>query len=145
LKLTFPLTLNIVLLLAAAKAHGRQMRLERLALGHAIQGFQRGINPPWVEARWAWERRWFWGLYPVWVLVLYFALGGSWWLPLQAFSSDLSWMGFVAWLHLERDIRARRSAIQALLGADWIGRSRRDSALGWSLVLGLGALSLFLH
>jgi hypothetical protein len=74
LGLLLPLVLNVALLLAAAKAHGRQMRMERLAQGYAIAGFQRGVNPPWVEARWAWEWRWFWMLYPLWAVALYFGL-----------------------------------------------------------------------
>jgi hypothetical protein len=135
---------NVALLLAAAKAHGRQMRMERLAQGHAIAGFQRGVNPPWVEARWAWERRWFWGLYPVMLIALSAGIGLTGWAPLWAFILDLSLMGAVAWARLERDMRARRPAVEALLGGAWIARVRLESALWWVLVLGLAVLVVWL-
>lgn len=46
-------------ILLAAKAHGRQVRLEREALGVFTVDF-RGSNPPEVEAIWKRDRRIFW-------------------------------------------------------------------------------------
>jgi hypothetical protein len=46
-------------ILVAAKAHGRQIRLEREALGFFHVDF-RGENPPEVEAIWRRDRRLFW-------------------------------------------------------------------------------------
>jgi hypothetical protein len=47
--------------LVAAKAHGRQLRLERELAGYAEVSF-RARNPPWVEALWRRERRRFWAV-----------------------------------------------------------------------------------
>jgi hypothetical protein len=134
-----PVLLNLALLLAAAKAHGRQMRMERLARGHAIAGFARGVNPPWVEARWAWERRLFWGLYPALLGLCTGLLGWTWPLPLEVFSLDLSLMGLLAWGRLERDWRADPAGITGRQGAGWMGMVRRESAAWWALVAGLAA------
>lgn len=46
-------------ILLAAKAHGRQVRLERQAKGVFAVDF-RGSNPPEVEAIWKRDRRVFW-------------------------------------------------------------------------------------
>jgi hypothetical protein len=50
---------SVALFLAAAKAHGRELRLEREAAGvmHVVFG---GQNPPVVEAIWSAERWRFW-------------------------------------------------------------------------------------
>jgi hypothetical protein len=45
--------------LVAAKAHGRQLRLERERAGYATVSF-RSPNPPFVEQLWRAERRRFW-------------------------------------------------------------------------------------
>jgi hypothetical protein len=50
----------LALVLAAAKAHGRQLRLEREQAGHAA-GF-RGPNDPFVETLWRNDRIGFWTL-----------------------------------------------------------------------------------
>lgn len=50
--------------LAAAKAHGRQLRLERVQAGHPHADF-RGGNHPWVEALWRRDRVRFWTLFAV--------------------------------------------------------------------------------
>ncbi|MDB5050579.1 MAG: hypothetical protein JWO30_3650 [Fibrobacteres bacterium] len=50
---------SLALILVAAKAHGRQLRLERERAGYwdAVFG---GENPEWVEALWRRERILFW-------------------------------------------------------------------------------------
>jgi hypothetical protein len=50
---------SLVLFLSAAKAHGRELRLERLAAGfdHVIFG---GDNPAFIDALWRAERVRFW-------------------------------------------------------------------------------------
>ena len=45
--------------LAAAKAHGRQLRIERELAGYFQVRFG-GQNPEWVEAFWRRERAYFW-------------------------------------------------------------------------------------
>lgn len=54
--------LSILLFLASAKTHGRQMRLEREQRGHDHVTFGAGTNPPWVEGLWRRDRIRFWGL-----------------------------------------------------------------------------------
>lgn len=67
----------VLLLLAGAKAHGRQVRLERERIGVHSVVFGKP-NDPRVEAIWARDRRGFWGLFAVlvaaaWAIVV---LGG---------------------------------------------------------------------
>src|SRR5438034_1265042 len=54
------LILSLVTFLASAKAHGRQLRLERELEGYQTVTF-RAANPPWVESLWRAERYRFWG------------------------------------------------------------------------------------
>ena len=58
------LGLGVVLLFITAKAHGRQIRLERELEGHFDIDFM-GENHPWVEALWRKDRRQFWIVFPV--------------------------------------------------------------------------------
>ena len=58
------LGLGVVLLLLSAKAHGRQIRLERELEGHLEVDFMRE-NDPWVEALWRKDRRQYWILFAV--------------------------------------------------------------------------------
>lgn len=58
--------LSVGLLLAAAKSHGRQLRLERELEGYRDVSFGRDArNPSWVEALWRADRVRFWTLYPL--------------------------------------------------------------------------------
>ncbi len=63
------LGLGVALLLLSAKAHGRQIRLERELEGYMEADFM-GENPPWVEALWRKDRRRFWATFPVAAVVL---------------------------------------------------------------------------
>jgi hypothetical protein len=55
------LGLSGIAFLAAAKAHGRQLRLERELAGYLHVTFG-GKNPAWVEALWQRERIYFFGV-----------------------------------------------------------------------------------
>jgi hypothetical protein len=59
---------TIALFLTAAKAHGRELRIERQALGaeHVVFG---GSNPPVVTALWRAERVRFWTVTPIVAIV----------------------------------------------------------------------------
>jgi len=61
--------LGLVLLFLSAKAHGRQIRLERELEGYMEVDFM-GENPTWVEALWRKDRRRFWGTLPIVAVVL---------------------------------------------------------------------------
>jgi hypothetical protein len=69
----FLLASSVALFLITAKAHGRELRLEREAAGvaHVVFG---GDNPAFVEALWKAERLRFWTLTPALALVLAVAL-----------------------------------------------------------------------
>src|SRR3954462_12053852 len=100
---------SIALFFAAAKAHGRQLRLERELEGHFEVQFG-GKNPPWVEALWRAERFRFWGLTVALELLLIIPLlkgSVSWLLILAA----IGWIPSVAFtmtggLSLWRLVRA---------------------------------------
>src|SRR5206468_5677942 len=64
----FELGLGVALLLLTAKAHGRQIRLERELEGYMEVDFMKD-NPPWVEALWRKDRRRFWATLPVAIAV----------------------------------------------------------------------------
>ncbi len=55
------LVLSVVTFIVAAKAHGRQVRLERERVGHTQVVFG-GENPPFVEALWKRDRVRFWSV-----------------------------------------------------------------------------------
>jgi len=63
------LGLGVVLLFLSAKAHGRQIRLERELEGYMEVDFMKE-NPPWVEALWRKDRRRFWPTFVVAFVVL---------------------------------------------------------------------------
>src|SRR3989442_4389298 len=58
------LGLGVVLLFLSAKAHGRQIRLERELEGYMEVDFMKD-NPPWVEALWRKDRRRYWATVPI--------------------------------------------------------------------------------
>jgi hypothetical protein len=58
---TLVLAGSLALFLASAKAHGRQLRLEREKAGYWEVAFG-GKNPAWVEGLWRQERVLFWTL-----------------------------------------------------------------------------------
>jgi hypothetical protein len=124
------LVASVCLFLTAAKAHGRELRLEREAAGvfHVVFG---GENPPLVEALWRAERARFWIATPVVAVAL-------------------------AALLLTRGAGAPRTALAALTWAPALsftalgalsfvragGLARGDaagSAAWWSLVVALAA------
>lgn len=65
LTLWIVLFLSLLLFLAAAKTHGRQIRLERELRGHMDIQFGTGTNPPFVEGLWRRDRIRFWSLFAV--------------------------------------------------------------------------------
>lgn len=77
--------LGAALFLAAAKTHGRQIRLERERRGFFEVDFRRDANPPEVEAIWRIDRVAFWRRYAtvaVAALLYLFVAGPSGlWLP----------------------------------------------------------------
>jgi len=56
--------LSVAVFLLAAKAHGRQIRLERELEGYHEVVFD-GTNPPFVETLWREDRAVYWMLFPI--------------------------------------------------------------------------------
>ncbi|MEZ4428786.1 MAG: hypothetical protein R3A51_13975 [Nannocystaceae bacterium] len=64
---------SVATFVLAAKAHGRELRLERIVAGVDVVRFG-GVNPPFVEALWAAERLRFWTAAPLLGLLVGVAL-----------------------------------------------------------------------
>jgi hypothetical protein len=146
--------LSVGLFLAAAKAHGRQLRLEREKAGYFEVAFG-GKNPAFVEGLWRQERLLFWSLagalgafavaYAVaarrfgWTAPLCPRDGAPpWWLlPLWAALWPMSLaFAFTGALSAWRLRMALASGPPA--DPDWLAAARRGSLGWWALVLALG-------
>lgn len=149
------LALGALLLLASAKAHGRQVRLERELEGHREVVFG-GDNPPFVRALWRRDRIRVWSvaLAAFLLLVLLLVLGdaGAAWLP-GVFAQEGTFGGsllllplwslaagfLVSGLWSLRSL-ARRMEEKAAEAA-WRRDAARGSLLGWGVVAALAAAS----
>jgi len=91
-----------LLFLAAAKAHGRELRLERIAAGVREVVFG-GTNAPFVESLWRAERLRFWVVMPLAAIALGAALrarGHDGWVSVLgglAFGSSIAFTTLGAW------------------------------------------------
>ncbi len=134
---------SIALFFASAKAHGRQLRLEREFEGHYSVQFG-GKNHPWVDALWRAERWRFWCLLAaceIALLALSLKHPFSWklllvamgWIPAFAFSIT----GGLSLLRLTKAIiaRSRSSTSHINLRPDWAVTAIITSSLWWILVL----------
>jgi hypothetical protein len=125
----------LALVLAAAKAHGRQLRLEREQAGHPEANF-RGPNDPWVETLWRNDRIGFWTLcLALGAAGLFWSLAGPLW---ERFPISLAWafagaffvMGVQSlWRLADKDERG------------WESNAIGTSFLWWTLVALLFGLS----
>ena len=129
---------TVALILAAAKAHGRQLRLERESHGHLQVDFRKD-NPPWVEALWRRDRIGFWPAFVVLAAASSALLRpdlsrAEGWGPVAlavacSFAAAFTLMGLWS---LARFLRSGRGE------AEW-RRSAEMGSLGWwSLVAALG-------
>jgi hypothetical protein len=136
------LATSVVTFLVAAKAHGRQLRLER-----ELEGYHRvifgGTNPPFVEALWRADRVRYWSIavaLSVGVLGLYAltrALGWRW--PfLHGGSGSAAWLvvwgaPVVAFLtcgfwSLTRFLQAAAEKLDGAVDGAWMRESLQGSA-----------------
>ena len=158
------LGLGVVLLFITAKAHGRQIRLERELEGHFDIDFM-GENHPWVEALWRKDRRRFWIVFPAFAVALsvYAVIAISLGLPprfgndplglpilgsiglagfLWALSGAFVTNGLASALRLRDALRRRDSAGSGtgrtrVAGGEWLETAVRGTYTYWSLVAGL--------
>lgn len=149
---------SLLLLLAAAKNHGRGVRLERQLAGHWQVSFVRD-NHPWVEALWQRDRTIYWSIaIALGVLGLVYAVlarrwqwpmpprsapGWSWW---SALLMVIGWPLVLAFVtagvaSLTRFLTALPDASAR---ADWIASALWGSAGWWALTLSLAALVAWL-
>ncbi len=141
------LGLGALTFLVAAKAHGRQIRLERQLAGHWHVTFG-AQNPAFVEELWRRERLYFWSLVAVFVLATIgfrlLAPRFSWQLPSLLFLHVLLPLivAFVATgsMSLVRFVLASRSAQPE----QWLTQAAWGSAGWWLLTIALGAALSFL-
>jgi hypothetical protein len=123
---------SLLLFLAAAKAHGRELRLERVAAGVERVVFG-GHNPAIVEALWRAERVRFWVLAPV-LAAAVLAL-----LKARGVATGVAALGALTWAP---------ALVFAGLGVASLVRAgaARDGIAGsvgwWAVVAGAGALVL---
>lgn len=118
---------SLATFLLAAKAHGRELRLEREAAGIVQVFFGTGDNPPFVDALWAAERLRFWLATPVLSVTLMVALliaGASRWTIVFA---GFSWAPSMVFLVLGLASLERAGGFQR---AGLVG-----SAVWWGLVV----------
>ena len=122
------LGVGIAATLVAAKAHGRQVRLEREREGYHEVVFG-GSNPPFVEALWRRDRVRFWAAFPL----------------LLAFAAALLWLAWGMGAHLLAALAWAAVGAFALAGlrhpVAWEGDARRGTTAWWLLVA-LSSLAL---
>jgi len=159
------LGLGVALLLLTAKAHGRQIRLERELEGYMEVDFMKD-NPPWVEALWRKDRRRFWATLPVAIAVA--SVAGLLTLP-SRFGTDplnnpvlgtvllagLLWPFAVTFTSnglqsaarhrkaVNEKVRSRSSQAHSPMHPDSSVRSAaRGTLLYWGSIVGLGAIAI---
>lgn len=148
---------SVVAFLLAAKAHGRQLRLERELQGyhHVVFG---GTNPPFVEALWRADRVRYWSIavgVAVGVLGLFaLARGLGWsWPFLGGGNGSVAWLvvwgsPVVAFLtvglwSLTRFVHAVSEKPEGTVDTAWVSGCIRGSA-GWFSVAGLATVLILL-
>ncbi|TLZ57039.1 MAG: hypothetical protein E6K17_03380 [Methanobacteriota archaeon] len=158
------LGLGVVLLFLSAKAHGRQIRLERELEGYMEVDFMKD-NPPWVEALWRKDRRRYWATVPIATVVLLLLgfltlpprfgteplgnpnlgtvlLAGFLWPLVVAFTSN----GIQSALRLQMALKRetpngqRRATLHKERGP-WLRSAFRGTVGYWGLVAGLAAMA----
>jgi len=141
------LGLGVATFLAAAKAHGRQLRLERELAGYWEVSF-RARNPAFVETLWRRERIAFWSLVALlaasslaWRLLAPrpgWSVAGA--LLLHILAPLTAAFVVTGLLSTRRFLRARRAgAVTASLPPDWSSRAARGTAGWWALTLAMCA------
>jgi hypothetical protein len=148
---------SVVAFLLAAKAHGRQIRLER-----ELEGYHRvvfgGVNPPYVEALWRADRVRYWSIVvgvAVTVLGLYaLTRAEGWrWPFLHGGGGSVAWLvvwgslvtAFLAcglW-SLTRFLHAVSEKLAGAVDAAWLSESLQGSAWWFTAAVLATVLVLF--
>jgi len=161
------LGLGVVLLFLSAKAHGRQIRLERELEGYMEVDFMKE-NPPWVEALWRKDRRRYWATVPIAIVILLLLgfltlpprfgteplgnpiigtllLAGFLWPLVVAFTSNGIQSALRLRAALVRRGRDRPVGTPAQPeGSTWRGAAFRGTIGYWALVLAIGTVAVLI-
>lgn len=137
---------SVALLLSSAKAHGRQLRLERELEGHTRVTFG-SANPPFVEALWRRDRIAYWTLVPAAALALatliwttrgtdaaWLALATLLWAPILGFTT----LGLASQHRLLKQMKHRPTDLT------WRLQATAGSARWWGIVLMLAGITILL-
>ncbi|MGQ0535313.1 MAG: hypothetical protein ACT4PT_04500 [Methanobacteriota archaeon] len=136
------------LFLAAAKAHGRQLRVERELHGYLEIDFRGGSNPPWVEALWRRDRIRFWIVFPLLSAILVAAARAWWSAPTVAVvvaalvagsAAAFTALGLASLARFRRKGDLRTKARRERPG--WLSSADRGGWSWWILVAALWSLS----
>jgi hypothetical protein len=148
---------SVVAFLLAAKAHGRQIRLERELEGHHRVVFG-GTNPPYVEALWRADRVRYWSIaagVAMTVLGLYaLSRAQGWrWPFMHGGGGSVTWL--VMWgsmvaafitcglWSLVRFLNAPSAKLAGTVNAEWFSESLQGSAWWFTAAVMSTALVLF--
>lgn len=152
------LVASVVAFILSAKAHGRQIRLERELEGHHHVVFGTGTNPPYVEALWRADRVRFWSIVvgvAVTILGLYaLSRAQGWrWPFMHGGGASVAWLavwGSMVTAFLTCGLWSLmrfRSAVSAKLAgtvdAEWVSESFQGSAWWFTAAVMATVLVLF--
>jgi len=133
---------SVAAFLAAAKSHGRQLRLEREVAGYWEVRFG-GTNPPFVAALWRRDRVRFWAItLPLGLAWLAWRLaqpGSRWWelwLPAVLWAPSVAFVALGAASLLRFGAALRRGSPPGrVTDAAWLRRAIAGSAAWWLVTL----------
>ncbi|MES2155333.1 MAG: hypothetical protein V4510_09385 [bacterium] len=134
---------TLALILISAKAHGRQIRLERERFGVWRVDF-RADNDARVEALWRRDRVWFWGLYPIFLLVglvvvaVWVKPEGAAWAAWIAVAAGWALCGSFIAMGLASSFRLMQAMKEGVPSEEWRRAGHRESLLWWTFVAGIG-------
>jgi hypothetical protein len=125
---------SLVTFILAAKAHGRELRLERVVAGIEQVTFG-GSNPPFVDALWAAERLRFWVATPILSVIVIVGLamaGASRW---TVGFAALLWSPAVVFLVL---------GVASIVRAGGLERPGLGGSIAWWSVVAVGFVAIAL-
>ncbi len=149
---------SVVAFILAAKAHGRQIRLERELEGHHHVVFGTGTNPPYVEALWRADRVLYWSIVAgvaVTILGLYaLSRAQGWrWPFLHGGGGSVAWLvvwgstvtafltcGFWSLVRFRGAVSAK---LAGTVDAEWVSESLQGSAWWFTAAVLATGLVLF--
>lgn len=140
---------TLALIVVSAKAHGRQIRLERERHGVWTVDF-RADNDPWVEQLWRRDRFRFWGIYPVFlvgglaVVALWVKPAGPAWVAWLFVAAGWAMAACFITIGLVSSFRLLRAMKAGVPSEEWRRAARWGGWLWWGSVAICGAVALLI-